>query len=211
MPQFIQHNPLCLASSSPRRQMFLKKYGLKFECRSPKINETPEKNETARNFVKRMASEKASEVQRRFSNLPENVIILSGDTIVFFDDTILGKPENAQHARTMLKQLSGQTHQVFSGFSILDTVSGEEISDVICTEVRFQKLHDEILEWYINSGEAFGKAGAYSIQGLGTILVQSIRGSYNNVVGFPIECIITHLTANAWISFAEPEKTEVAA
>jgi septum formation protein len=58
---------------------------------------------------------------------------------------------------------------------------------------------------------AFGKAGAYSIQGLGTILVESIRGSYNNVVGFPIECIITHLTANAWISFAEPEKTEVAA
>ncbi len=130
------------------------------------------------------------------------MIILAGDTIVFFDDNILGKPENGEHAYSMLQQLSGNTHQVFSGFSILNKDSSEEITDVICTEVRFQKLDAEMIEWYVNSGEPFGKAGAYSIQGLGTILVESISGSYNNVVGFPIEKIIPHLTANAWISFA---------
>ena len=109
----------------------------------------------------------------------------------------------------MLEQLSGNTHQVFSGFSILNKDSSEEITDVICTEVRFQKLDAEMIEWYVNSGEPFGKAGAYSIQGLGTILVESISGSYNNVVGFPIEKIIPHLTANAWISFVGKINLEV--
>ena len=88
MSHFLQHKPLCLASSSPRRQMLLKNYGLQFECRSPKIDETPRKNEAAKNFVKRMATEKARAVQRGFSELPENVIILAGDTIVFFDNMI---------------------------------------------------------------------------------------------------------------------------
>ena len=209
MSKFLQHRPFCLASSSPRRQMLLKKYGLKFACHSPQINETPHENEAAKSFVKRMSSEKASEIQRSFPELPHDVIILAGDTIVFFDEKILGKPENTEHAYSMLRQLSGQTHQVFSGFSILNKDSGEEITDVICTEVRFQKLHDDLLEWYVNSGEVFGKAGAYSIQGLGAILVESISGSYNNVVGFPIERIIHHLTANAWISFAVKDKMEV--
>ena len=209
MSQFLQHRPFCLASSSKRRQMLLKKYGLKFECYSPQINETPYENEAAKNFVKRMSREKASEIQRSFPELPHDVIILAGDTIVFFDENILGKPENTKHAYSMLRQLSGHTHQVFSGFSILNKDSGEEITDVICTEVRFQKLHDDLLEWYVNSGEAFGKAGAYSIQGLGAILVESISGSYNNVIGFPIESIITHLIANTWISFAVKEKMEV--
>ena len=203
MSYFLQHKPLCLASSSPRRQMLLKNYGLQLECRSPKIDETTRKNEAAKNFVKRMATEKARAVQRGCSELPENVIILAGDTIVFFDNMILGKPETAEHARSMLRQLSGQTHQVYSGFSILDTISRDEITEVVCTEVRFQKLRHDLLEWYVNSGETFGKAGAYSIQGLGTILVESISGSYNNVVGFPIECIIPLLTANGRISFAE--------
>ena len=103
MSQFLQHRPFCLASSSPRRQMLLKKYGLKFECHSPQINETPYENETAKSFVKRMSREKASEIQRSFPELPHDVIILAGDTIVFFDDKILGKPENTEHAHTMLR------------------------------------------------------------------------------------------------------------
>ena len=209
MSNFLQHKPFCLASSSPRRHMLLKKFGLKFDYQSPNIDETPHKNEDAKNFVRRMSSKKASEVQKSFPKLPHDVIILAGDTIVFFDDNIIGKPENGEHAYSMLEQLSGNTHQVFSGFSILNKDSSEEITDVICTEVRFQKLDAEMIEWYVNSGEPFGKAGAYSIQGLGTILVESISGSYNNVVGFPIEKIIPHLTANAWISFAGKINLEV--
>ena len=177
MSNFLQHRPFCLASSSPRRQMFLKKYGLKFVCYSPKIDETPHKNEAAKRFVKRMSSEKASEIQKSFPELPHDVIILAGDTIVFFDDKILGKPESAEHAYTMLEQLSGQTHQVFSGFSILNKDSGAALPAVLCPAVRFPPLACALLPFYFNSGLAFFKAGAYSIQGLGAILVESINGS----------------------------------
>ena len=84
MSQFIQHRPLCLASSSPRRQELLKKYDLKFDIHSPEIKETPQRNEAAKSFVKRMAREKALNVQKTFSELAEDAIILAGDTIVFF-------------------------------------------------------------------------------------------------------------------------------
>ena len=112
MSNFLQHRTLCLASSSPRRQDFLKKFGLQFDYRIPIVKEIPENNEPAKSFVKRMASEKAQQVRRKYSELDENVIILAGDTIVFSDWQILGKPETAQHAESMLSQLSGQTHQV---------------------------------------------------------------------------------------------------
>ena len=211
MPQFIQHRPICLASSSPRRQEFLKKFDLKFDMHSPEIEETPLKNEPAKSFVKRMASEKALRVHNTFSQLAEDVIILSGDTVVCFGGKILGKPQSIQDARTMLTQLSGKTHRVFSGFSILDSESGNQITDHVCTEVSFLDLDTGLVDWYINSKEPFDKAGAYSIQDLGAILVKSIHGSYSNVVGFPIECIIKKLTANGWISFAENSRHEVSA
>ena len=201
MIHIIQNRPLCLASSSPRRQMFLEKFGLKFDSYSPNINETPKSNELAKNFVKRMANEKAWHVKQKFYKLSKNIVILAGDTIVSFDGQILGKPETIEHARRMLRQLSGQIHTVYSAFTILDCRSGHEISKVIRTEVRFLKLHKKQLEWYVNSGEPFGKAGSYSIQGLGSILIKSISGSYNNVVGFPFENIIPFLASNGCISY----------
>ena len=201
MSHFSQHRPLCLASSSPRRQMFLKKFGLKFDCFSPNINEIPKLNEHAKSFVKRMANEKAQNVKQNFFELSENTIVLAGDTIVYYEGQILGKPKTTLHAKKMLSQLSGQTHKVFSGFSILDSLKSQLITKVICTEVKFQKLKTHQLEWYISTGEPFDKAGAYSIQGLGSILIESISGSYNNVVGFPIEYIFPYLTNIGCISF----------
>ena len=199
----IQNRPLCLASSSPRRKMFLEKYNLRFECHSPNINETPNPNESAKNFVKRMANEKSINIIKKFYNLSREIIVLAGDTIVYFDGQILGKPQNNKHAKKMLQQLSESTHKVFSGFSIVDTQSGDIINKVVCTKVKFQKLDNKKIEWYISSGEPFGKAGSYSIQGLGSILVESISGSYNNVVGFPFEYIFPHLKKNGCISFGE--------
>ena len=201
MSHILQNRPLCLASSSPRRQMFLKKYGLKFDCHSPNIDETPKLKELAKNFVKRMANEKAQHVRQKFYKLSENIIILAGDTIVFFDGQILGKPETTEDARTMLKQLSGGAHKVYSAFTILDSPSGQEITKIISTEVQFLNLQKKLLEWYIETGEPFGKAGSYSIQGLGSILIESISGSYNNVVGFPFEKIIPYLASNGCISY----------
>ena len=156
----------------------------------------------AESFVKRMAIEKGRKIHQTCI-LAKDVIILAGDTIVFFNGQIFGKPETASHAKSMLSQLNGNLHTVLSGFSILDSASGNEITDVICTKVKFQKMAPDLLEWYVSTGEPMGKAGAYSIQGLGSILVESIAGSYNNVVGFPIEYIIPYMSDNGWISYSE--------
>ena len=203
MLYFLQHRPLCLASSSPRRRELLKKFNLEFDCYSPHIDEIPKKNEQAESFVKRMAIEKGRKIHQTCLNLAQDVIILAGDTIVFFNGQILGKPETACHAKSMLSKLNGNLHKVFSGYSILDSASGKEITDVICTKVQFQKMPSYLLDWYVSTGEPLGKAGAYSIQGLGSILVESIEGSYNNVVGFPIEYIIPYMSDNGWISYSE--------
>ena len=119
MSNFIQHRSLCLASSSPQRYMLLKNFGLNFESYSPKIVETPHENEKVKIYVERMAIEKAREVHSAVHKLPNDIIILAGDTAVFFEDNIFGKPKNAEHAYNMLKKLGGKTHQVFSSFSIL--------------------------------------------------------------------------------------------
>jgi len=153
-----------------------------------------------------MSIEKGRKILQTCLILAQDVIILAGDTIVSFNGQILGKPETASHAKSMLSQLNGNLHMVFSGFSILDSASGNEITDVICTKVKFQKMPPDFLEWYVSTGEPLGKAGAYSIQGLGSILVESISGSYNNVVGFPIEYIIPYMTDNGWISYSEKVK-----
>tara|TARA_Y100001970_G_scaffold233807_1_gene291665 strand:- start:19 stop:636 length:618 start_codon:yes stop_codon:yes gene_type:complete len=201
MINILQKRPLCLASSSPRRKMFLEKFNLQFECHKPKIEEKPKSDENAKNFVKRMANEKAQYVNKKFYKSSKDIVVLSGDTIVFINSQILGKPLNAQEAKKMLQLLSNKTHKVFSGFSIFDSKSKIVITDVISTEVTFQKLDESKIEWYIKTKEPFGKAGSYSIQGLGSILIKSISGSYNNVVGFPIEHIFPYLIKNGCITF----------
>ena len=95
MSYILQHRPLCLASSSPRRKELLAKFNLKFDCYSPHIDEIPNKNEQADSFVKRMAIEKARKIHQKCLNLAQDVIILAGDTIVFFDGQIFGKPETS--------------------------------------------------------------------------------------------------------------------
>ena len=206
MINILQKRPLCLASSSPRRKMFLEKYNLQFKCHSPNIEEKPKLNEKAKNFVKRMANEKAKYVNKKFYKSSNDTVILAGDTIVFIDKKILGKPLNSQEAKKMLRLLSNKTHKVFSGFSIFDSKSEKIITEVISTEVTFQKLDKDKIEWYVETGEPFGKAGSYSIQGLGSILIKYISGSYNNVVGFPIEYIFPHLTKNGCITFGVKNK-----
>jgi len=191
-----------LASSSARRKELLKKFNLEFDCYSPHIDEKPNKNEQAEYFVKRMAIEKARKIHEKRLNLAQDVIILAGDTIVFFNGQILGKPKTASHAKSILGQLNGKLHTVLSGFSILDSASGNEITDVVYTKVKFQKMSTDLLEWYVSTGEPLGKAGAYSIQGYGLILIDKISGSYNNVVGFPIEHIIPYMSDNGWISYS---------
>ncbi|MGK5091816.1 Maf family protein [Deltaproteobacteria bacterium TL4] len=197
---FISTRPLCLASSSPRRQDFLRRYGLQFECFSPDINESQHSGEAVSGYVLRVAVDKAQSETSRFLNH----IILAGDTIVYHDHEILGKPQNKEDAHRMLHRLSNQSHTVFSAYAILDTRTRQLISNVVSTQVTFRSLTAECVHWYVNTTEPMDKAGAYSIQGLGALLIDSIQGSYNSVVGFPIEQILAHLLEKGWIVYSSP-------
>ncbi len=108
----------------------------------------------------------------------------------------------------MLRQLSGQTHQVFTGYAILCKTAGKKFSETVKTDVLFKNLSDEEIEWYIRTKEPFDKAGAYAIQGLGTFLVRSINGSYTNVVGLPVCEVFEFLIKEGLVRFAQSSPSQ---
>lgn len=173
---------LILASKSPRRRYLLKQAGLSFSVIPSSIDETSVPVSPPETYVKVLSEAKADNVATKF---PEKWVV-GADTIVLKDGAILGKPGSKAEARTMLKQLSGQTHMVLTGYAICCKAKNRKFSETIKTEVLFKSLTDKEIEWYIHTKEPFDKAGAYAIQGLGTFLVKSINGSYTNVVGLPV-------------------------
>ncbi len=173
---------LILASESPRRRFLLEQAGIEFSVIPSSFDENSVKLSSPDVYVRHLAESKARDVSKRY---PDSWVI-GADTIVFIDDTILGKPVSKAEARTMLKRLSGRTHQVMTGYCICCHRIGRLVSDTVTTEVRFKELTEREIDWYINSGEPFDKAGAYAIQGIGTFLVRRINGSYTNVVGLPL-------------------------
>lgn len=182
MVRKIQQGHLILASQSPRRHYLLKQAGLDFEVLSSDIDESTVSMNDPTAYVQTLACAKAEAIA---VGHPKSWVI-GADTIVLIDGTILGKPNGQASARSMLQRLSGQTHQVFTGFTICCRASGRQITDTVSTDVTFKALSDDEIEWYLTSDEPFDKAGAYAIQGLGTFLVQRINGSYTNVVGLPV-------------------------
>ncbi len=133
-------------------------------------------------YVRQMAEGKADEIARQY---PDHWVI-GADTVVFIDNTVMGKPQSRAQARTMLTRLSGRTHRVLTGYCVCCHALNRLFSETVQTDVRFKKLSDLEIDWYVDSGEPMDKAGAYGIQGLGTFLVKSIDGSYTNVVGLPV-------------------------
>jgi len=181
---------LILASKSPRRRYLLSRAGLQFSVIPSQVDESSISVSSPSLFAKVLAEAKAMDVAE---NYPDHWVI-GADTIVLIDGLILGKPDSTAHAREMLYRLSGQTHQVITGYCVYQKSSGKRFSDSVKTDVLFKKLSDQEIEWYLDTKEPFDKAGAYAIQGFGTFLVKSINGSYSNVVGLPvcevIECLI---------------------
>ena len=169
--------PLTLASASPRRRKMLAALGLDFDIVVPEIDETPLPNEKPRAFAERLASEKAHAVDA-------DGIIIAADTIVVQNEMILGKPADADHARDMLRSLSGAEHEVITGVCIKNSTRTVVFS--VGTRVVFRILNDDEIEDYIATGEPMDKAGAYAIQGGAAHMVRSIDGSYTNVVGLPL-------------------------
>lgn len=172
-----------LASGSPRRKELLGRLIKDFEIITDDSQEVVIQGEMPQDTVRRLAMQKAQNVSKKTDG---SCIILAADTVVSIDDKILGKPYDEEEAFLMLNNLSGRYHQVYTGFAIIDTETGNEISDFECTKVKFKKLtKDEILA-YIKSGEPMDKAGAYGIQELGALFIEGIEGDYFNVVGLPL-------------------------
>lgn len=182
MPDFDQ--TLVLASASPRRRELLRAAGIHFEAIASNVVESRKEGETAEEFVRRIALEKAEQVAA--GRPGETRPIVAADTVVVVEQTVLRKPNSASGAASMLRLLSGQTHAVLTGLCVLEPRSGRRCVETVRTEVRFAPLTEDEIQEYVASGEPLDKAGAYAIQGLASRFVERIDGCYFNVVGLPV-------------------------
>jgi len=180
--------PLILASASPRREALLRQIGIPFRQLVSDVEENEVKGSPARK-ARILSEKKALGVLKRVSNR----WILGADTIVLIGNKILGKPSSRDEARSMLHLLSGERHRVITGFCILDPSGSLSHSESVATLVRVKPLSGQEIDAYIATGEPFGKAGGYAIQGVGSFIVESISGSYTNVVGLPVCALIKAL------------------
>ena len=178
---------LVLASASPRRLDLLRAAGIDVDVHPADVDESIREAESPREYVCRVALEKATAVRER---MPDR-LVLGADTTVVVDDQILGKPVDSDDARRMLALLSGRSHEVMTGVALLGRNGGGAIADtaVVSTTVEFASLSVAEIDWYVTSNEPVGKAGAYAIQGLGSRFVTRIGGSYSNVVGLPVAVV----------------------
>lgn len=174
---------LYLASASPRRRELLRQIGVRFETLKVAVDETPGEKETPTEYVRRLAIAKA-EAGWLQSKSAQKLPVLGADTTVVCDRRIMGKPVDRAEAVSMLQQLSGGTHQVFTSVAVVRDRRIE--SKVVCTDVVFRDLTADECERYWHTGEPADKAGAYGIQGYGGVFVSRIEGSYSSVVGLPL-------------------------
>jgi septum formation protein len=175
---------LVLASASPRRAELLRTAGFSFDVRPADVDETPNSDESPADYALRVARDKARAVAARADT---GSCILAADTVVAVGTQILGKPSDPADARRMLSILSGIVHEVLT--AVVLRSGDREASEVASTRVRFVALSPAEIEWYVQSGEPDGKAGAYAIQGLGSRFVDWIEGSWSNVVGLPVATV----------------------
>lgn len=190
--------PVVLASGSPRRRQFLSELGIEFEVRTDSSAEPkPEQGEVPAEFACRCALAKTQAVHAASSDT--NAVFIGADTIVVLDNEIMGKPDDEQHALSMLKRLSGATHNVITATALIFP-NGDVDTYAVKTQVTMKQYDDDALLAYIHTGEPDDKAGAYAIQGIGSFLVESICGSWSNVVGLPVTELLERLTAKQIIA-----------
>ncbi len=167
-----------LASASPRRLGLLTSIGVDPEVRQADIDETPLPGESPARYVERLAVAKAAAVAR------DGEVVIAADTTVSINGQIIGKPASRAEALGILRTLSGQTHTVFTGLAVLSP-SGTT-SAIVTSEVTFIRASEDLLAWYADTDEPYDKAGAYGLQGAGSMLVAGVQGSVTNVVGLPL-------------------------
>ncbi len=181
-------HPLILASSSPRRQYLMREAGYDFTVEKPDVDESFPKELPVEQVAKYLASKKAEYFRVEL----HNEIVITADTVVILDNTILNKPENRDEAISMLSRLSSRTHIVMTGVCILSAEREESFDDT--TEVIFKKLSPAEIEFYVDTYKPFDKAGAYGAQDwIGMVAIEKIVGSYFNVMGLPMHKVYDHL------------------
>lgn len=193
-----QQGRIILASQSPRRRYLLSKAGLEFDVMPSSVDESSMPHDDPAPYACALSLAKAKAI----AAVHPHSWVIGADTIVVIDGEILGKPVGSEAARNMLCRLSGQTHQVYTGYTICCREAKRTITESVCTDVEFKQLSEAEIEWYIHTDEPFDKAGAYAIQGLGTFLVRRINGSYTNVVGLPVCEVIEHLIKEKVVSIS---------
>ena len=180
---------IILASRSPRRQQLLTELGLKFEVVIKDFDETFPSGLTGEEIARYIAYRKAASFE---NEIPENAIVIAADTIVWCNEKVLGKPVNKEDAFAILKEISGNTHEVITGVSLRS--KSKEITFSESTKVTFEPFSEEETEYYIENYKPYDKAGAYGIQEwIGIIACSHIEGSYFNVVGLPVQRLYKEL------------------
>lgn len=172
---------LVLASASPRRRALLAALGLTFEVVITGAEENDDGEPEC--VVIRNAQAKRADAARR---LTEPAIIIAADTLVFLDEHVLGKPRDLAEARNMLARLSGRTHQVLTGLAIMDTATGRQSEGCEATDVTFRRLSADEINHFVHAVKPLDRAGAYTVDGPGSLLVERYHGCYQNVLGLPI-------------------------
>ena len=176
--------PLVLASSSPRRAELLTSAGFEFVVIPADVDETPRAAERPPDYALRVAHSKADRVA---AGLPPDCVVLAADTVVVSGGRMMGKPAGDGDATSMLRTLSGAVHEVHT--AVVVWAHARKVNRVVTTRVRFVPMTEPEIAWYVTTGEPNGKAGAYAIQGRGARFVDSIDGSWSNVVGLPLATV----------------------
>jgi len=182
--------PLVLASASPRRKQLLRQIGIPFRTVTNRAREDTLSRDPLMN-ARLLAEAKAHGVVEKC----EGSWILGADTVVVLGKAVLGKPADKDEAFSMLRQLSGREHRVITGFCLVAADTKRAYSEAVVTRVTFKMLSKKEILGYVATGEPFGKAGSYGIQGIGAFLVKRISGSYTNVVGLPLCALVNALLA----------------
>lgn len=184
-----EQRTIILASGSPRRKELLSLIGLKFKVDVSDFEENLGLKLKPHELSKYLSFEKARAVAHNY----KNAVIIAADTFIVFRGKLLGKPHTEKEAMRMLTLLNGKSHSVITGYTVLDTNTGKKSSRSVETKVWFRNMAEDELRAYVRTGEPLDKAGAYAIQGIGSLIVKKIEGDYFNVIGLPIASLAATL------------------
>lgn len=183
---------IILASQSPRRHSLIKKLNIDFDVIAPACDEKLDSDNYTDDAIKSLSLQKALSVldnQDTDITMYKNRLIVSADTMVVFDNKIYGKPKNEEHAKQMLKELSGKTHFVVTAISVIDADTRKSTTTVTKTFVTFQNLSDSLIDSYVTKNKPLDKAGAYGIQEMGSDFIKDVDGDLENVIGLPTKTL----------------------